>query len=105
MKLHKDFVQEYKLLGEWAWGNDMYLFHVVAKHHAMWHMCLDSKHQNPRCNARWKGEDFVVKISLLCHSCSFGTKCTRLTTKVLPEYQGMLHLILTRNGMDWEACM
>ena len=105
MKLHKDFVQEYKLLGEWAWENDRYLFHVVAKHHTMWHMCLDSRHQNPRFNACWKGEDFVGKISLLCHSCSFGVKCTRLTTKVLPKYQGMLHLILTRNGMDWEACM
>ena len=105
MKLHKVFVQENKLLGEWAWENDMYLFHVVAKHHTVWHMCLGSKHQNPRFNACWKGEDFVGKISLLCHSCSFGTKCTRLTTKVLPKYQGMLHLILTRNGMGWGACM
>ena len=65
----------------------------------LWHMCLDSRHQNPRFHACWKGEDFVGKMSRLCHSCSFGTKCTRLTTKVLPNYQGMLHLLLTRNGM------
>ena len=98
MKLHKDFVQEYKLLGEWAAENDRYLFHIVAKHHMMWHMCLDSRHQNPRFSACWKGEDFVGKMSRLCHSCSFGTKCTRLTTKVLPKYQGMLHLLLMRQG-------
>ena len=48
MKLHKDFAQEYKLLGEWAAENDRYLFHIVAKHHMLWHMCLDSRHQNPR---------------------------------------------------------
>ena len=58
MKLHKEFVQEYKLLGEWAAENDRYLFHIVAKHHMMWHMCLDSRHQNPRFSACWKGEGF-----------------------------------------------
>ena len=55
MKLHKDFVQEYKLLGEWAAENDRYEFHIVGKHHMMWHMCLDSRRQNPRFSACFHG--------------------------------------------------
>ena len=63
------------------WKKAMGSCHIVAKHHMGWHMCLDSRHQNPRFSASWKGEGFVGKMSRLCHLCSFGTQTPPQVTR------------------------
>ena len=88
---------------QWAAESDRYLFHIVAKHHMGWHMCLDSRHRNPRFSASWKGGDFVGKMSRLCHLCSFGTQSPPQVTRhasCAPQQRwqglGSLHVALVR---------
>ena len=57
------------------------------------------------CVLNWcfKSEDFVGAIARLAHSCTSGVASTRLSTKVLPKYAILLHLLLTREGFSIEG--
>ena len=92
----------FKKLNDWAQKEGRALFHIVLKHHMLYHLVKDSLHCNPKCHSCWQGEDFVGKISQMCHSVSFGTKCQRITVKLAAKYARMLHLLLTRDGVEWE---
>lgn len=39
--------------------------------------------------------DYVGHISKMCHSCSFGVRSTKLTTKLLPKFRLLVHFLLT----------
>ena len=102
MCLVKDFFENYKKLNEWAQKEGRALFHIVLKHHMLYHLVRDSLYCNPKSHSCWQGEDFVGKISQMCRSVSFGTKCQRITVKLAGKYVCMLHLLLTRDGVEWE---
>ena len=57
----------------------------------------------PRCKAFEPSEpleDFVGRIAALTHSVSMGVKSTSLCKKVAPKYRILLHLLLSREGLD-----
>ena len=86
------------MLNAWAEEEERLLFHKVYKHHALQHMIENSRWLNPRCHWCFSNEDFVGKVSLLTYSISSGVSATRLSVKVAPKYQVLLHLLLTREG-------
>ena len=98
--LAKRFFAAYDFLTEWAKVHKQKLFHVVMKFHTMMHMVKNSKFINPKFLANWRSEDFVGKIALLGHSCSMGTRSTKLSGKILKKYRVLLHLHLTRPGFS-----
>ena len=102
MCLVTDFFKNYKLLNDWAKKDDRALFHIVLKHHMLYHLVRDSLHCNPRYHSCWQGEDFEGKVAQMTHSVSFGTKRQRITVKLAAKYACMLHLLLTRDGVEWE---
>ena len=79
------------------------LYNIVYKHHTFIHLCLGSYHMNPKFHWCFKSEDFVGAIAKMAHSCTHGVASTKLSTKVLPKYSILLHLVLTRQGFCMEA--
>lgn len=103
MSLCNSFLQEYTYLNHWAETSGRKLFHIVFKHHTFIHLCLGAAEMNPRFHWCFKSEDFVGAIARLAHSCTSGVASTRLSTKVLPKYAILLHLLLTREGFSMEG--
>ena len=103
MSLCNSFLQEYTYLNHWAETSGRKLFHIVFKHHTFIHLCLGAAEMNPRFHWCFKSEDFVGAIARLAHSCTSGVASTRLSTKVLPKYSILLHLLLTREGFSMEG--
>lgn len=64
------------------------------------HTVKNSQCINPNYLANWRSEDFVGRIALLGHSCSMGTRSTKLSGKILKKYRVLLHLHLTRPGFS-----
>ena len=71
-------------------------FHIVAKHHTFIHVLWNSKYLNPRAQWCFRGQDFVVHVSKMAHSVSFGVSSTKLTQKIAPKYRVLLHLLCKR---------
>lgn len=98
MHLCSVFCQEYTHLRQWAMDEDRMLFNVVHKHHTFIHLCCEAQYLNPRYHWRFKSEDLVGAMAKLGHSTSHGVASQKLSTKVLPKYAILLHLLLTRAG-------
>eukprot|EP00969_Alexandrium_andersonii_P197082 8707804-Alexandrium_andersonii.AAC.1 len=64
--LHADWLKERAL----AQGTD--LWHIVYKHHFAEHLAEAFAFMNPRVGWTFKAEDYVGRIAVLAHSCSFG---------------------------------
>eukprot|EP00438_Fugacium_kawagutii_P003468 Skav217399 [mRNA] locus=scaffold532:724880:732954:+ [translate_table: standard] len=103
MSLCNAFCQEYTHLHKWAQDEDRMLFNVVRKHHTFIHLCLEAKFLNPRYHWCFKSEDFVGAMAKLGHSSSHGVASQKLSTKVLPKYAILLHLLLTREGFSFDG--
>ena len=103
MSLCNSFCQEYTSLHNWAKEQNRMLYNIVYKHHSFIHLCLGAYHMNPKFHWCFKSEDFVGAIAKMAHSCTHGVASTKLSTKVLPKYSILLHLVLTRQGFCMEA--
>ena len=95
------FLDNYSWLNKWALEKERNLFHIVIKHHTIWHLVLNSKYLNPRCHWCFKSEDFVGRISQVTHSMSMSVRSTKLSTKAAAKYRVLLHLRLTRFSFEW----
>ena len=73
-------------------------FHIVVKHHTFQHLVLNARHLNPRCHWNFKSEDFVGQVSKLTHSISMGVSSPKLSSKLMPKYRILFHLLLHRQG-------
>ena len=99
MSLATTFLQEYTWLNNWAQAEDRKLYHKVMKFHQFIHLVKNSRFINPRYHWCFKSEDFVGHCARLGHSVSMGVAATKLSTKVMPKYRILLHLLLSREGM------
>ena len=103
MSLCNSFFLDYTSLHNWAADENRLLYNIVFKHHSLLHLCLDSFFLNPRFHWCFKSEDFVGAIAKMAHSCTHGVASTKLSTKVLPKYAILFHLLLTRPGFSMET--
>ena len=102
MSLATTFLQEYTWLNNWAQAEDRKLYHKVMKFHQFIHLVKNSRFINPRYHWCFKSEDFVGHCARLGHSVSMGVAATKLSTKVMPKYRILLHLLLSREGFTLE---
>ena len=98
--LAKDFLASYSWLNSWAKDAGRSLFHIVVKHHTFQHLVLNARHLDPRCHWSFKNEDFVGQVSKLTHSISMGVSSPKLSSKLMPKYRILFHLLLHRQGMS-----
>ena len=87
---HADWLKQFSLRN----GSDR--FHIVFKHHFFQHLAEQFKFMNPRFAWCFKAEDYVGKIAILVHSCSFGTRSIDLPGKALAKWRNMLHFKLSQ---------
>ena len=84
------FLQRYEALK--TLEPDENMWHVVSKHHMAGHLAESFKFMNPKYNWCFKTEDLVGKISVLAHSCTFGTKNTKVSVKLMQKYRHLVHI-------------
>ena len=96
MRKAEMFFDSYQALNDWAVEQGRLLFHIVMKHHTLLHLVENARFLNPRITWCFKSEDYVGKVSHICHSVSMGVRSTRLSEKQLAKYCLMLHLSFTR---------
>ena len=87
---HADWLKQTSLRN----GSDR--FHIAYKHHFFQHLAEQFKFMNPRFAWCFKAEDYVGKIAILVHSCSFGTRSIDLPGKALAKWRNMLHFKLSQ---------
>ena len=102
MSLATTFLQEYTWLNNWAQSEDRKLFHKVMKFHQFLHLVQNSWCLNPRYHWCFKSEDFVSHCARIGHSVSMGVAAPKLSTKIIPKYRILLHLLLSREGFTLE---
>ena len=98
--LAKGFLDTYASLNAWAQEEQRPLFHIVHKFHSFQHMVYQSRFLSVRAFWCWSNEDFVGKIATLGASLLHGNRSTRLSRKIGPKYQILLHLLITREGFQ-----
>ena len=91
MKLMRDFLRDADWLNQHAIANDNPCWHIVYKHHFFQRLAEKFKLMNLRFAWCFKAEDYVGKIAVLAHSCSFGTRSIDLPGKILTKWRLMLH--------------
>ena len=97
-KRQMSFFEAYSWLNIWAQEHQSKAFHIVIKHHTFLNLVQNSVFLNQKFHWCFKAEDFVGKISRVAHSVSMGVRSTKLSTKLAPNYQLLLHFRFTRQN-------
>ncbi len=90
----------YSWLNKWALQHERKLWHLTPKFHWALHMSEQAATLNPRAVWTFRSEDYVGKISVICHSCTFGTRRSAQAHKLCNKYRCNLHLRLTRGDFQ-----
>jgi hypothetical protein len=92
------FLNSYDWLNKWALEQGRLSFHIVVKHHTFIHLVENAKYLNPRFHWCFKSEDFVGKMSRIGGSVAMGVRSTKLSLKLVPKYELLLHFRFTRHS-------
>ena len=90
LELFMEFLEHYQWL-QLHRVND-HMWHTVGKFHTAKHMAMSFKYDNPRFTWAFKSEDYVGRISKICHSASYGTKALALSLKLTEKYRLMMFI-------------
>ena len=92
----ESFLAYYTWLSNVASILGKYYYQVVPKVHFCWHLAFDCKFMNARHKWAYKCESWVGKVSAICHSCSSGTRLTKVTVPLAEKHRLYVHVRLIR---------
>ena len=73
------------------------LFNITFKHHWLVHAGHRATYQNPRMGWCFMGEDLMLKVRMMTHPCTFGTKGEvvhkKLLSRMIRELEGKFNLV------------
>lgn len=75
---------------------DVKAFNLTSKTHALLHIALMSKHQNPSKVWCFRGEDFMARVRRNAANCVAGNSATQATIKMVAHYRIGLELELMK---------
>ena len=78
------------------------LFQLVPKFHWAYHLAQMCKYQNPKTFWTYRQESWVGSMATVAHSCSHGTKNTKLSESFCEKYLLGLQLRLNQMDMAWD---
>ena len=79
-------LQHWSLLSRLSLERNIKLWHVVPKHHYLWHLAEEARHLNPRMSWCYANEDFVGKLATLGMSTRHGQAAAYRSKQLVEKY-------------------
>jgi hypothetical protein len=79
-------LQHWALLSRQSVERNLNLWHVVPKHHYLWHLAQEASHLNPRMSWCYANEDFVGKLATVGLSTRHGQAAAYRSKQLVEKY-------------------
>ena len=76
----------WSLLSRLSVERGLHLWHVVPKHHYLWHLAEEASHLNPRMSWCYSNEDFVGKLATIGLSTRHGQAAAYRSRQLVEKY-------------------
>jgi hypothetical protein len=90
------FLLNYSWLAKNAIEQGRFMWSIVNKFHFLVHLVEQSRWENSKEFSAYSGEDFVGRISRICHKCLPGKPTHQIFNAFLDRYLITTHLVFTR---------